>query len=894
MGLFQDVDEWDFFIKAISISDKEIYDKVRIQSVTEYMKKDSYDALRYANAFTKASEVLANFYRHGKWDYIDGLPEVTFTAPGIVVENVIPVLRSINGGQAVEVLDATVRIPNKHEWIMWLLQEYYGYDIGANVFKRNGRYYYYNRNAQYADENEISFRVTFIAINKQIENITETTETYVTSLNDTTDVQHTVIRKNVKLINGITNNELSNTTTVISYTTQNIPKGTGSTRIEVTSFTQNTIITNYPDITLELPSRDDTYRYIIKYVVGSRYKYWIYNPNSGTYPSLNPTYTTTPREVYPIVAIRRIGHNINDDANSTNAAAKKRYTSTEELLRRWLNLNLEDITKAYTENNNVSELYEATFLIGVSPSDTTPIVANTLYAFFDYIFDTLGYNIPDRFNYWSSMAQSYINAMTTIGIDWVSSSWTEDPDEQSAHGRYGYIVVKYSEENYNLQLDFIPEREYVEDGYIGSPGTCTHRIGDYYVNRKVRVIVTEDNYSRYTAYEDRRVTVNVLILDYDEETNGLIGAFLKGSWTTEYHGFSGELTTLEELERYIPRVSPPEEGEDDSYYRKLLNTIGEARKVGTTRRVSIGQRLIVRKQINNTEVRTFVIKGMGASYNAVSRKFFYAGANLGDANLVIPLPVEVVERLTPIERTKLMGVCYHLFFWSAHHTHLAWYETADFGKFVGIFAYAVAAFVTLWSWGSAGPSAFSWAAALQAGVKAAVAIGVSFAVDLLLESIDSIAIKIIAKAVTAFATAYVMGGFEFDASFASKLAELPSMAGQVFANDIQKKTLALNQEMSIFNEAYQGRAEALAEEMKSLNSAGLSSMGIVSLTTNIGSESFNDTDIMLFSPSQFRMMAIDGHRNYDLLYTGLYDSTVHKFCRNALQIGRMPNDIAEE
>lgn len=893
MALFQDFDEWEFFIKAVSISDKEIYDRVRIQSAVEYMKKESYDALKYITAFTKASDVLANFYRHGKWDYIDGLPEVKFASPGIVLDKVIPVLRSINNNQIVEVLDATVRIPTKHEWVMWLLQEYYGYDIGINLLKRNGRYYYYDNDTQYTDNNETSFTVTLKAINKIIQQTYDTTETYVVPLDNTTDVQHTVVKRIVRLMNAKTHDEVNSTTTTVSHTTQNIPKGTGTTSSVTTNVSNNTITTNYPSITLELPTRDATYRYIAKYTVGSRYKFWIYNPNSNTYPSLTPLYSTTEHEVYPIVTIRRVGHNINDDADSTDATAKKRYDTTEELLRRWLNLSLEDITNAYTENNNVSELYEATFLIGICPSDTTPIVANVLYTFFDYVFDTLGYTAISGNDYWDATTQSYMNAMLGLGVSWASLYSQDD-------GLFGYIAATYHAENYNMTLYFTPERDYTSVGHIGSPGTYTHSVGEYYVKRKIQVFVSAVAYSWSSAEQTyNRATVSVLATDYDETSDDVIKVHPIGSWITEYtHGASTqgfEITTFEQLQPYIPSPLPNQSDEDfNEYDEKLLNAVRWAKKVGTTILTSVGVRLIVKKQINATEVRTFVIKDMKCGYDVASRKYFYAGAHLGNANLVIPLPIGAVERLTPIERTKLMGICYYLFFWSAHHTHLAWYETADFGKFVGIFAYAVAAFVTLWSWGSAGPAAFSWAAAIKAGAKMAIAIGVSFAVDLLLESIDNIAIKIIAKAVTAFATAYVMGGFEFDASFASKLAELPSMAGQVFANDIQKKTLALNQEMSIFNETYQGRAEALAEEMKGLNSAGLSSMGIVSLTTDIGSESFNNADTMLFSPSQFRMMAIDGHRNYDLLYTGFYDATVHKFCRNALQIGRMPTDTADE
>ena len=44
-------------------------------------------------------------------------------------------------------------------------------------------------------------------------------------------------------------------------------------------------------------------------------------------------------------------------------------------------------------------------------------------------------------------------------------------------------------------------------------------------------------------------------------------------------------------------------------------------------------------------------------------------------------------------------------------------------------------------------------------------------------------------------------------------------------------------------------------------------------------------DASSLSPTQFYEMAVGGYRNYDALYSGLYDSNVHDFCKNRLRLG---------
>ena len=79
--------------------------------------------------------------------------------------------------------------------------------------------------------------------------------------------------------------------------------------------------------------------------------------------------------------------------------------------------------------------------------------------------------------------------------------------------------------------------------------------------------------------------------------------------------------------------------------------------------------------------------------------------------------------------------------------------------------------------------------------------------------------------------------------------------------------------------------------MKGLD-MGSKSFDMVDLTTNI--DMFSTTSsrnkqmaaASLLNPSQFYYLATNqAAYNYDLLYSGLYDNTVHDFVANRLQLG---------
>lgn len=164
-----------------------------------------------------------------------------------------------------------------------------------------------------------------------------------------------------------------------------------------------------------------------------------------------------------------------------------------------------------------------------------------------------------------------------------------------------------------------------------------------------------------------------------------------------------------------------------------------------------------------------------------------------------------------------------------------------------------------------------------------------------MEVVDSPMLKMLLSIAATLAVTYSTGGFDnFSWSSATKLCELPSMAADIFAGDVQKKALAFSREVDTFNQAFQSRADTFKQIMEGFDTGGLTTAATAGLMLGDTAENNFDASIAIYTPSQFRAMAIDAHRDFNWYYTGFYDRTVHKFCRQSLRNGLMPSDMAEE
>ena len=109
--------------------------------------------------------------------------------------------------------------------------------------------------------------------------------------------------------------------------------------------------------------------------------------------------------------------------------------------------------------------------------------------------------------------------------------------------------------------------------------------------------------------------------------------------------------------------------------------------------------------------------------------------------------------------------------------------------------------------------------------------------------------------------------------------------GDIVAEDMGE----LSNQMERFNSQYEQRNSQQQEILKRQN-GGLDAFDMVDLSTDIDMFSSTRTNKVAaatsLSPSQFYYLATNqAAYNYDLLYSGLYDNTVHDFVANRLQLG---------
>ena len=111
--------------------------------------------------------------------------------------------------------------------------------------------------------------------------------------------------------------------------------------------------------------------------------------------------------------------------------------------------------------------------------------------------------------------------------------------------------------------------------------------------------------------------------------------------------------------------------------------------------------------------------------------------------------------------------------------------------------------------------------------------------------------------------------------------------GDIVADDLGE----FQQDVDKFTQKYDERNKQQQEIMKGLD-MGSKSFDMVDLTTGIdmfstaSSQNKRIAAASLLSPSQFYYLATNqAAYNYDLLYSGLYDNTVHDFVANKLQLG---------
>jgi hypothetical protein len=834
---FEDEDIYSTSVIAVRVFDEDLYNKVQQDLHLEYMSK-GYGSIDYANNFAKSGDSqFGRFYRTGKWDYLDYLPEgqinaVTLDRPGL--EATIETLE----GTDVFIIDIGNRTPPDEVWAKFQLQELYDYDVGSNAMRYTDNMWYHYASVAYVSSNN-TFNVTLTTVPIINAKTYKTTTITVTSIDELTDNKNTVVTEDVLYVDAATGNTLYRTTTPVSNTNEVVDKGTASDAYvqEFVSSEDIEIPTN--TITINIPNHANVQYYIVEYTRKDtgRFKYWLYNPNTNQYPIGNPNSKATNFEMFPIVMMRNAKFNINQYQASGRPASitEKRYKQTEKMLKS-IGVDIDDMIEGYSDNPDIDSIQDAFFILGVSPSDNHPIVSRTLYEMFDAIYDTA--------------PPADINTSYSMSIK-------ENPYNAAIVWNTGDVST------YNGTI------------YSGAiAGDCNHVIRKFTTTTNTYLVQV------VTALDSNRWNPRVSVQTYNQ-----IETVLDGVVTNT------EITNARSFTTYRS-TSTDSEGNTITY------TIGTTKTLSKTESSSEDGMRIQKQLTKNTyrriDIRNFhvvsIIRGDG----------FSSGNDLplDSKDLVIPLPIPVVARLTLMEKTALLGRAVHLIFYAVQHTHLEWYETEKFSKALQVamivIMVVVTVVVTVVTWGSGtGPTLTAFSAAMAALEAVAVAVAVQLALKLISEFVSDPALKAaLSMVVMAIGVYFTMGAdFGMNGLTALQLSSCCVNAAAMYMGDIAAGEMeGLNNEVESFNSKYEERNSQQQEIMKGMN-GGLGAFDMVDLSTNIDMFSSTGTtnrnaSASLLSPNQFFYLATNqAAYNYDLMYSGLYDNTVHNFVANRLQLG---------
>ncbi len=870
-------------VKAVKVfQGEDLLKKVQLDLATKHLKDDTGQR-NFALGFAETGDAqFGKFYRHGMWDYMDHLPEVVIQASTIPINEVKRILES-KIGNPVYILDVLAMVPYDGDWCKWLLQERYGYDAGEDSVIIDNTYYIYGSDTYVSSNN--TFRVTLnpiTIVTEKIHNVVDskafaataiTTEVFkITEITTVGTTKHTKIYNRTIKTHDESGYVLSTVDVIISEVDETVDTPINT----ITSELLSSVVSFDKDVQRVTTSTETLY----------------YRTDTN---SLLSSTTTNVSDEYYITdlgsATTSFIRNIVSDTQVNTGITTPKYITLEN------HNNARKYVITYTNTNN-GRMYYWIYDPATNqyPSLTHAVTSSSNIESYPIVmlrngfFDVGNYNlssIGDRPRPPSITKKRYedtVELLNHIGVDLESltTAYKDNPDIDKlldAFFMYGvspsdsseivsrvlyemfdaiydktpYIdgdttfSASFKENPYNAAIVWKPKTTKIEKQVIGSLGKCTHSI----INNPV----TKTTYLDRTV-KDRYVTDVIEEVMVDSRGN-VLGKQIKE--TTTYR---------------IDEYDIDSNGNSYSSGRYKQSETTEPNKD-----------LEIKKQITKAEVKILTCNSF-TSFNIIRRGSYSGGVSLqlDDPDLVIPLPVEAVERLTLMEKTDLLCKAAYLTFYAYEKKHLKWYETERFASFLKILVIAISVVVTIISLGTTSWATMTWSAAMFAVLKAvAIGLALQLALKLIMDNVDDPALKAALAAAATAVAIYAGGGFyNFNGLSALKLVELPVQAASIYMNSVNEKLFDnLSGDMKSFSSAYKARSEHNTSLINSFNQ-GLDVSNVTELMVG-GMEDVRDASLL--SPTQFYEMAVGGYRNYDALYSGLYDNNVHDFCKNRLKLG---------
>lgn len=797
---------------ATKVFDKSILPETITQAVIK-KQTEGISTLDFLGEFdAKGNTQFNKYFRKGKSDYVDHLPECQINAisiPADVIKGIIE--KELN--TAIKINDILVGVPNDKYWCKYQLQQLYDYNISSDYVVINDTYYTYKNGIYNTSTNK--FDITLDSLHLVREKIYKTVTVLVAGYSDITNEDGSTTTKEIKrtLVYNFSVVERVDTGDFL-YETDNILVSTtdelvdlGITEASSTfGLASDTIIEyDYTPLKISIDNHSNERCYTVLYSTNTYRTYlWIYNISSDVYPDLKaPVEKIVGFETYPIVMLRNgffsvdeydksSKHTDDGEVSRPPTITKERYNDTVEMVSS-LGLHLDDLINAYSENPDVDKMQDVFFGLAIAPSNESEIVSKVLYEIFDFIYDEL------------------------------------PPVDYS-----GMYSASFKEEPFNAAITWLPKAIEVYDGKIGEVGFCKHTISTSSY-RAVGSVVTTETYLGGIKW--RVITQSVSEVYREGE---LISKSILEETTKTMSKYTADGTT-------VGATFTTTEVKEDS--------------------TSDGKDMVIEYQLDATTVKRLVIHNL-SGFHIVRRGVKNGGVTLpiDDKNFVIPLPVPVVERLSIIEKTALLSEAVYMIFYAYDEQHLRWYETKEFMKALQIVMIIIVVIIIILSWGTMTGPAMSGYAAAQAvlmaiGKMILIAVVCHVALKFIASTNWSPALKAALSAAVMIAGAAFGGGFSIDLVMtALTLTTITANAVSIFIGEQVKD---LQDEMNSVYSRFEERKSTLDKAQDALDT-GVDTAFVTELALMDNASFYQHR---LYTVDQWRYMMIDASRDRSSLFT---------------------------
>lgn len=438
------------------------------------------------------------YFNYGDTTFIDGLPEGNLRSLYIneaLIKNIIDTEYNID----CTILSSNLGVIDKYYYVGFYLQNNYGYLPYDNILAYDG-YPYSVTNIDYNYDTDL-YDIYLRSVEDITTDTTTTTTITVTTINSTTDSVNTVVTEQVVTTSSL-RGELSNTTTEISNTIEEVSTGTvtSSEVVDTTSTIAYDVI--WSETMISVTSYRPVRYYAIKYYTtnSGEWLYWVYEAGSGGYPELDASDTYIGNlEMMPIITLRNSTININIDKNSD------RYKQSQAMLK-FLGLDVDTFISNLEESPTISNIEDAFVHFGLVPSENSDVVSKALYLTFDFIYNDSGL-IADGDKYTATIREGSFNA----AVAWEAQSRVITTGIIGNKGTYSHeingknLIIKHqaTEEQYvTITITNLSSITFVDrQGLMGTVAKDVDQAGffvpvSYYIVKKLTPLEQYELFNR--------------------------------------------------------------------------------------------------------------------------------------------------------------------------------------------------------------------------------------------------------------------------------------------------------------------------------------------------------------------------------------------------------------